>query len=126
MTIKSAQRIFIIIPCLCATIFSSGCYVPKSRVTELTTNNRALEEKNRALETRLLQAETEALVAQERLLLAERNLGVFEDQIRLTRRQISMDRLVGGSGSNGAPGNPTSSTGGTPLLENPEWGTPTP
>ena len=126
MTMKSHLRGLSLLLCVSATIISSGCFVPKSRATELTTNNRALEEKNRALETRLLQAETDALIAQERLLLAERELGVFEDQIRLTRRQISMDHLVTSSGSYDGAGTPTSPEERATLMENPAWNSPRP
>jgi len=66
-----------------------GCaFVPKSQVTSLESQNRALVEKNRAQQARIQNLETHSRNVEDQLMRAEEDLAILDEQLGLDRRQL--------------------------------------
>jgi chemotaxis protein MotB len=67
----------------------SGClFVPKSQLTSLESQNRALVEKTRAQEARIQNLEVHSRNVEDQLMRAEEDLALLDEQLGLNRKQL--------------------------------------
>lgn len=69
---------------------SSGClFVPKSQLTSLESQSKALVEKNQAQAARIQNLETHSRNVEDQLMRAEENLALLDDQLGLDRTRLA-------------------------------------
>jgi chemotaxis protein MotB len=69
---------------------SSGClFVPKSQLTSLESQNKALVEKDQAQVARIENLETHSRNVEDQLMRAEENLALLDDQLGLDRSRLA-------------------------------------
>ena len=74
---------------LAAVAVSCGCaFVPKSQLTTLESQNRALVEKNHAQDARIQNLDTHGRNVEDQLMRAEEDLAILDEQLGLDRKQL--------------------------------------
>ena len=74
---------------LAALAVSCGCaFVPKSQLTALESQNRALVEKNHAQDARIQNLDTHSRNVEDQLMRAEEDLAILDEQLGLDRKQL--------------------------------------